>query len=314
MVGVGENLSGVVGFVEEGGPAAAAGIRPGDEIVAIDGEAVPTWTKVQTHILLNPDRDLVLKVRRGKEELAVPVHTQAVSKEKVGSIGIEPLVRLGLVTAGEPAHAAGIRVDDAILRIDDTPIRTFNDVVSIVTSSGGKPLRIQLWRAGQILEVEVTPKGSGQGARIGIGSRTVIQKFGPIDAVRQAAQWTWEMTVQTFQVLKGLVTLRLSPKMLSGPLQIAAASGEAARAGPEALFFLVAIISLQVGILNLVPLAPLDGGHMAIIATEAVVRHDLSMTAKIWIMNAGAAMIFLLIGFVLYSDLSKTSLFGKFLP
>jgi regulator of sigma E protease len=122
------------------------------------------------------------------------------------------------------------------------------------------------------------------------------------------------MTTQTFDVLKGLLTAQISPKTMMGPLGIAKASGERAREGPASLFHLIAVISLQVGILNLVPLAPLDGGHMAILASESVIRRDFSIALKTWIMNAGALVIFLLIGLVLYSDLSKTATLGKYLP
>ena len=106
-------------------------------------------------------------------------------------------------------------------------------------------------------------------------------------------------------VIGRLVTARISPKTMMGPLGIAQASGDAARSGPGPLLFLAALISLQVGILNLFPLAPLDGGHLAILAVEGVARRDMSPLVKGWIMNAGAAVIFLLIGLVLYSDISK---------
>jgi len=109
----------------------------------------------------------------------------------------------------------------------------------------------------------------------------------------------------TLDVIRRLVTRQISPKTMMGPLGIADASGEAAKRGIEELLGLVAIISLQVGILNLLPIAPLDGGHLAILGVEGVARRDLSPTVKTWIMNAGAAMIFLLIGLVLYSDISK---------
>jgi regulator of sigma E protease len=127
-------------------------------------------------------------------------------------------------------------------------------------------------------------------------------------------RWSWDMTRQTFDVLVRLVTAQISPKTMMGPLGIAKASGDAARGGAGSLLFLVAVISLQVGILNLFPLAPLDGGHLAILASEGLLRRDFSITVKTWIMNAGALVIFLLIGLVLYSDLSKTSLLGRFLP
>ena len=99
-----------------------------------------------------------------------------------------------------------------------------------------------------------------------------------------------------------------------GPLGIAQVSGDAGRSGALPLFYLVAIISLQVGILNLLPLAPLDGGHLAILVVEGTARRDLSPNIKNWIMNAGAAVIFLLIGLVLYSDISKRSFVRGLLP
>jgi regulator of sigma E protease len=101
---------------------------------------------------------------------------------------------------------------------------------------------------------------------------------------------------------------------MMGPLGIAKASGDAARGGAGPLFYLVAVISLQIGIMNLFPLPPLDGGHLAILIGESVLRRDFSLTVKTWIMNAGAAVLFALIGLVLYSDLSKTSWLGKYLP
>ena len=122
------------------------------------------------------------------------------------------------------------------------------------------------------------------------------------------------MTRQTFEVLGRLVTGQISPKTMMGPLGIAQVSGEAARSGALPLFYLVAIISLQVGILNLLPLAPLDGGHLAILVVEGTARRDLSPNIKNWIMNAGAAVIFLLIGLVLYSDISKLSFVRGLLP
>jgi regulator of sigma E protease len=114
--------------------------------------------------------------------------------------------------------------------------------------------------------------------------------------------------------VRDIVTARVSPRAgLAGPIGIAKISGEAARAGAPAMLYVITMISLSVGILNLIPLAPLDGGHMAILVGESAIRRDFSMALKTWIMNAGTLVIFLLIGLVLYSDLSKTSLLEKFL-
>jgi len=304
----------IVGAVDAASPAAAAGILPGDEITAIDGKAYTSWEDAQYHILLSPDRALGLRVKRGGEERDVALRSETVTQERVGSIGVHPLVRVGQVLPKQPAAEAGLKTDDAILKIGDTPIRNFGEIPDLVRASAGKPLLLKVWREGEVLEVSVTPRDEGAGARIGIAPKTVLKKFGPIEAVRESLRWTGEMTRQTFDVLGRLLTARISPKTMMGPLGIAKASGDAARGGLGSLLFLVAVISLQVGILNLFPLAPLDGGHLAILAGEALLRRDFSLAFKAWIMNAGAAVIFLVIGLVLYSDLSKTSLLSRYLP
>jgi regulator of sigma E protease len=295
----------IVGAVDLGSPAEKAGLLPGDEIVSIDGTTLPTWEEAQYHVLLRPERALSLRVRRGAEERTVSLRSEATSTERVGSIGVYPLVRVGQVLPGQPAEAAGLRTDDAILSIDGRPVRSFSEIPPIVGDSGGKSMAFRLWRAGETLDLAVTPRDSGAGLKIGIGPKLVLRKFGPAGAVREALGQTWAMTRQTFDVVGRLVTAQISPKTMMGPLGIAQASGDAARGGALSLFYLVALISLQVGILNLFPLAPLDGGHLAILTVEGAARRDLSPRVKGWIMNAGALVIFLLIGVVLYSDISK---------
>jgi len=303
----------IVGAVDPGSPAEKAGLRPGDEIVSIDGTALPTWEETQYHVLLRPERALSLRLRRGAEERTVALRSEATSTERVGSIGVYPLVRVGQVLPGQPAEAAGLRTDDAILSIDGKPVRSFSEIPPIVGASGGRPMTFRLWRDGGTLDLAVAPRDSGAGPKIGIAPKVVVRKFGPAGAVREALGQTWAMTRQTFDVVGRLVTAQISPKTMMGPLGIAQASGDAARGGALSLFYLVALISLQVGILNLFPLAPLDGGHLAILTVEGVARRDLSPTVKGWIMNAGAAVIFLLIGVVLYSDISKMGFVQKLL-
>ena len=148
-----------------------------------------------------------------------------------------------------------------------------------------------------------------------ITNKTITKKLSFVPAVREATAATWNLVRQTFVILKGLVTASISPKAaLTGPLGIAKASGDAARSGIRALLYLVASLSVSVGILNLFPLPPLDGGHLAILAGEGLRRREFSAATKSWILNAGAMVLFLLIGLVLYSDLSKTSWLGKYLP
>jgi regulator of sigma E protease len=299
----------LVGAVEPGSPAEAAGIRPGDEIAAIDDKPQETWEDAQYAILIRPDATLHMKLRRGGEERETTVHSESTATDRVGKIGVAPMVRVGGLLPGEPAEAAGLKKDDAILRIGDKPVTSFEDIPQVLGGAKDATLTFQVYRDGQTLELPVTPRGG----RIGIERKTVVKKFGLGGALAESLRFSWSMTRQTFEVVGRLLTAKISPRTMMGPLGIAQASGNAARGGLGPLFWLVAIISLQVGILNLFPLAPLDGGHLAILLSEGALRRDFSIRVKAWIMNAGAMVLFLLIGLVLYSDLAKTALLGKYL-
>ena len=301
----------LVGAVQAGSPAESAGIQPGDEILAIDEKPQRDWEAVITEIALRPGSEMRLSVRRGADVRTVAVRAQPSGPHQLGQIGVSPLVRVGELIPGGAAGQAGLQVDDGILRIDDTPIHSFEDIPALVKGAGDRALRIALYRDGVVREVPVTPRNG----LIGIGRKLIVKKFSLLPAVQAAAGESWRMTAETVSMLKGLVTARISPKAaVSGPLGIAQASGMAAREGWRPLFGLIAGISISVGILNLFPLAPLDGGHLAILAGEGLMRRNFSLTLKAWFMNAGFGVLLLLIAFVLYSDLSKTAWLGKYLP
>jgi regulator of sigma E protease len=302
----------VIGTVQPGSPAANAGLLPGDEILAIDGAPQKDWEDALVAIAIRPDRDLKIRVRRGAEEKDFTVHSATVA-QGAGQIGVSPLVRVGPLVAGGPAERVGIKTDDGILSVAGKPVTSFGDIPALLTAEPAGPVAIRLLRDRAILDVSVTPEGG----KIGIFNKTITRKLGLGPAIKEAGAATWNLVRQTFQILGGLVTASISPKAaLAGPLGIAKASGDAARSNAPiaALMFLVATLSVSVGILNLFPLPPLDGGHLAILASESVIRRDLSLRVKTWIMNTGAMVLFLLIGLVLYSDLSKTSLLQKYLP
>jgi regulator of sigma E protease len=301
----------VIGALEPASPAEAAGFQPGDQIVSIDAAPKANWEEALIAIVVRPDRSLRVRVRRGGEEKEFVVQTTSSASQRTGQIGVSPLVRIGQVLPGSPAERAGLKPDDGILRVNGKPVTSFLDIPALIASAPAGPLVLQIYREGRILDVTVTPENG----KIGIANKTIVKKLGFVPAVREASAATWNLTRQTFQILKGLATASISPKAaLAGPLGIAKASGDAARSGFRAMLFLVASLSVSVGILNLFPLPPLDGGHLAILAGEGLRRRDFSAAAKGWILNAGAMVLFLLIGLVLYSDLSKTSWLGKYLP
>lgn len=301
----------IVALVEPGSPAATAGIEAGDEFLAIDGERQTTWEQVLMTVALRPDRPLDVTVRRGSEERHITVRSRS-TDHNIGDIGAHPLVVIGNVVVGQPAAEAGIKPGDIVLRMAGKPIHAFEEIPPIVQASADKPLDIELSRQGQTVRLAVAPRNG----KIGIagGGRLVYKKFPFTRAVPEALRHTREMVRQTVTMLRQLVTAQISPKVaLSGPVGIFQASGEAAKSGVVPLVLLMAMISLSVGILNLLPLPPLDGGHLAILVVEGVIRHDLGMTAKTWIMNTGAAFLLLLIATVVYFDISKQAWFHKLL-
>jgi regulator of sigma E protease len=312
MVGFGEPASlssrPVIGGVDAGSPAEAAGLQAGDEILAIDGKPLATWADAAYAILIRPDAELRLRFRRAGQERDLVLRSASTPDDKVGTIGVRILTFVQVVTPGSPAEAAGLAPGDAIVRVGDTPIRGGEDVSPAIVAAGAGSVPLRVYRDGVFLDLFVTPRDEGAGPKIGVqlGEKLVVRRYALPGALQAAARRTWEMTRQIFEVVGRLVTGRLSPKTMAGPLGIAQQSGQAARQGPQSLWGFVAFISINVGILNLFPLVPLDGGHLAILAIEGTVRRDLSPVVKVWIMNAGVAVILLLVVLVLFSDLSKT--------
>jgi regulator of sigma E protease len=299
----------VIGWVQEDSPAAAAGIKPGDEILTINGEKQGTWEDALTAIVLRPDQDLRLRLLRGTEEQDAVVHSRSTA-QRFGEIGVFPLVRVGEVLPQNPASRAGVHADDGILRIDGSPVRAFDDIPALLHKERTGPAVLTIMRGEAIFDLAVTPEGG----RIGIQNKYVFKKLGPVAACREAWKSTGHTAAQTVALLSDLLRGRVAAKAaLQGPVGIAQAAGRAARSGYRDLLQLVALLSISVGLLNLFPLAPLDGGHIAILMAEGVVRKDFSLAVKTWVMNAGAIVLLVLVALVLYSDLSKTTLLGRYL-
>ena len=315
----------VVGSVREDSPAAKADIRPGDRIVSVAGRRVDTWEQFFLAIGTRPNVELTIDLTRQGKELARQVTTGTRPEEKyeIGDIGVLPDTHpnVARVTPGEPAEKAGIKSGDVILDINGEPIGLPAQLIGIIGQNAGKPITVTVRRDGQRQNFTVVPikgcagLGGDQGC-IGVGLGQETKKFQPgvVQALVMSVQRNYQMTRLILDTIWGLLTRQTSPKQLMGPVAIAQLSGESAQLGLIAIFNLMASLSLNLGLLNLMPVPVLDGGHIFIMALEGVARRDFSMRVKEKMLLAGFVVLMMLMVTAIYNDLTRISWIERLMP
>ncbi len=299
----------VAGWVEPGSPAARAGVLAGDRITAVDGLRVAIWRDLDTALLTSGGHQVRLAVDRQGQALEIPLTLEKVTRYALGYSGIAPPIEPAVtsVQRGSPAEAAGIAAGDRIVAVDGEAVNHFYDLVRLISPRPGVPLRLTVLRDGSTLEIEVTPRDEGGEGRIGVlpVQPMAVVTLGPLAALRAGALECSRLTVETYRVLTKLLSFRASLRQVSGPIDIARISGEAARGGPNRLIWFMGVISLQLGIINLLPIPILDGGHLTILGFEAVIRRDLSLRLKERILEYGFYLLLVLMVVVLFNDVRK---------
>ena len=300
----------VIGSIEANSAAAAAGLQEGDRIVAVEGKPTPTWESLDIAVVPKAGRVLHFAVDRRGTPLELNVTPQGEGKYQIGTIGIGPAIRPQVITVtpGSPAERAGLRRGDVILAVNGEPKLNRTEVVKRIKASAGKPIVFDIERAGTVEQATATPEGAEGEAIIGaIIYPAEVRRMDPtiVQALRLSVEQNWASTVMIGQTLKGLFTRETPVGQLMGPIAIADLSGSAAGLGWTALFELMAMISLNLGLLNLLPVPVLDGGQIAILAVEGLARRDMSVRVKERILLAGAALIVLLMVTVIYNDIAR---------
>ena len=315
----------VIGVVQAGSPAEAGGMQAGDEVVRINGRAISTWEALDMAVTSKPELDVEFVVKRNGEERTLRVRPattklkmQSDTTFEVGTIGVLPdtYPLIDAVNPGDPADRAGFQRGDVILSIEGTRMVYSANVSNALKSRGGQPTTIVVRRAGAPLSIVVTPEQRGENAVIGItlGAETISYQPGPIEAIGLSVKRNVQTAGLILQTLGDLFTGGASPKQLMGPVGIAALSGESARRGWVDLFALMASISLNLGLLNLLPIPVLDGGHMAIMGMEAVARRDFSLAVKEKMLFAGFVLLMMLMVTVIYNDLTRVAWIERLMP
>ena len=309
----------VIGSFRQGSVAQAAGLQVGDRIVSLDGAPMETWDEFSMEILGKAGRTVTLIIDRGGKALEKQLVPAASGKFEVGDIGILPVMRPEFLSVnnGEPAQGAGFKPGDIVLAVNGERGISQPQIIERIHASEGKPLDFEILRDGQTSHITVSPRKSDGVYRIGAHialaeMRTINPSF--VGAMRMSAEQNWEWTKLIVKTLIGLFTRDTSVKQLMGPVAIADLSGTAAEQGWVPLFQLMAMISLNLGLLNLMPIPVLDGGHIAILALEGLSRRDFSMKVKEKMLFAGFVLLLTLMVTVIYNDLTRVQWIERLMP
>jgi regulator of sigma E protease len=310
----------VIRYVVQDSPAEKAGLAPGDQILEIDGARTETWSEVFDHVLVSGNETLTVAVLRNGERFETELEVAAREEDGAGIAGFVPALQpeVGRLTPGSPAEQAGIQAGDVITEVGGNPILHVDQLIAEITARGGSEIEIEVLRGQESREFRLTPRQENGRWLIGVHFNpppATIERYGnPAQALWAATKEIDRFTRMTFVILGKLVTGRASMKNVSGPIGIAQASGETARQGPKVYFWFMALLSVNLAVLNLLPIPLLDGGHMAIIALEGLAGRDFSLQMKERILQVGFVMLLLLMVTVIYVDLSKIEAIGKYLP
>jgi regulator of sigma E protease len=329
MIGV-PAVKPVIGEVRPASIVAEAGILPGMEIVGVGDEQTGDWESV-TYALLSHlgDQSVTLKVKAPQTSYATDKNLSLESwkfdpdrESPIGSLGIVPLGGkvlpvVSAVVAKSASEKAGLQVGDRIKRVGEQEITEWAQFVELVQHAPGAPLQVVVERNNRDLDVTLTPDTRKvQGKLVGFVGLSpqlvplpdeyrILLQYGPLQALWQGAQKTWSLITLTFDMIGKLVAGIVSLDNLSGPISIAKGAGSSADYGLVYFLSFLALISVNLGIINLFPLPVLDGGHLVYFLIEAVTGKPVSERIQEVGFRIGAAILMLLMGIALFNDFAR---------
>ena len=299
----------VIGGFVPNSPAQAAGLKAGDRILAVDGDPVRDWEDFLITVGPKASREVTISAERAGAAIDARMTPVPQGRYKTGDLGVHPFFspQITSVNPGEAAEQAGLKVGDVVLAANGEVLATFPRLVELIKQHPDKPLALQVRRAGATNEVVVTPKNVEGTARIGANFDYEQVQVHPsvAGAITMSLAQNWDWTKLIAKTLKGLFTRDTPLNQMMGPLGIAEVSGSMAEAGWIPLFTFMALISLNLGLFNLLPVPVLDGGHIAIMALEGVARQDFSFDVKMKMMRVGLVLLLALMGTVIYNDIAR---------
>jgi regulator of sigma E protease len=308
-----------VGRVVEGSSAAKAGIQVGDRLTRIAGNDTPTWADYEKAMLLAAGREIEVVLVRNGEVRTLHFTPDLIEKYHAADLGVRPMLhmRVGRVYAGEPAEKAGLKTGDVVLSVNGAGTDAAAAVEAFKTSVG-KPLTLRLRRDGVERDAVVTPVAKdGSAGRIGVEvsyEQSTVRAAGLLDAVRLSYRHNLESAGPGVQDAARPVPRRGVAEAAHRLHRHRPGVGTMAAEGAAALFGFMAMLSMNLAILNLLPIPMLDGGHIFIMLLEGLARRDFSLRVKERLLMAGFVLVMTLMVTVIYNDLMRIDWIGKLVP
>ncbi|MDT8423020.1 MAG: RIP metalloprotease RseP [Desulfuromonadales bacterium] len=299
------------GYVVDASPAATAGVQRNDLIVAVNGDAVSSWDGTNKALLSHVGAPLEFTILRGGDPLLITLEPENGGIEGLQSIGIMPDVAplVGGLAPGMPALAAGLEVGDQIVAIESTPINSWYDLRDVIQDYGKRPQQFHLIRDGRELSVEILPiqRDGKDDLLIGIAphQETLFKRFGFIDAVRAGADRTIELIELTLTFMQKMFAGQISSKNIGGPITVIQIAGQAAQTDLSSICTVLAFLSIQLGILNLLPIPILDGGHLFFNFFEMLMRRPVPLRTREIAQQVGLIMLLMLMVLAFYNDIVR---------
>ncbi len=323
----------IVGEIHSGGIAAAAGLRAGDEIVAVDGRATAIWDNVmataidaildarEVHILVRSEQGREQSITLDFSRVSIDDLTRGDFFRKVGfeprRLRLPPII--GKVIPGEAAALAGLESGDVLEQVDGVPIDDWLKWVQRVRSSPGQTLAVTVRRHGVAVALTVTPRATGlEGALVGrIGAEVApfepsdaampyaVERYDPATALVRAVERTEATALTTLKFMRKMLVGEASVDNLSGPISIAQFAGASAKLGVTRFLEFLGLVSVSLGVLNLLPIPLLDGGHLMYFLLEVIMRRPLPEAFQVYGQHAGLTLLLGLMGLAMYNDLMR---------
>ena len=306
-----------VGEVKTNSPFYTAGLRPGDRILTVGNTAVNDWEEMADAFLLNAGDVVPVEIERiptyqtdRTERFTISVDLTSPPREGLG-LGYYMTTEVGAVMPGMPAAEIGLQPGDVITSVNGVPVTMWWEMSREISSRPGEEISLTWQRNGEEMTERIIPasqtfNGETVG-RIGIDSASKRNPISFFKAVRRSATETINLSTAIFGFVKGIVIGEQSSKNLAGPVGIFQLVGQSAERGFSYLLWFMAMLSINLGVLNLLPIPMLDGGHLTILAIESIIRRDLSARHKAWLQQAGFAFLLFLIIYVTFNDIGRIS-------